>query len=113
MTEPGQTDDYSLSDHIKAIIDHTGKDIIDYCIYDTGEVAPEYIKKYNMQGSELVQIDIQKAKNLGIKLLQRDLACVEDGYIRHNSDLVARAITELVCDDLKYRDKQMAIRISI
>ncbi len=107
MTEPGQTDDYSLSDHIKAIIDHTGKDIIDYCIYDTGEVTPEYIKKYNMQGSELVQIDIQKAKNLGIKLLQRDLACVEDGYIRHNSDLVARAITELVCDDLKYRDKQM------
>lgn len=107
MTEPGQTDDYSLSEHIKAIIDHTGKDIIDYCIYDTGEITPEYIKKYNMQGSELVQIDIQKAKNLGVKLLQRDLACVEEGYIRHNSDLIARAITELVCDDLKYKDKQM------
>ena len=107
MTEPGQTDDYSLSEHIKAIIDHTGKDIIDYCIYDTGEITPEYIKKYNMQGSELVELDIQKSKNLGVKLLQRDLACVENGYIRHNSDLVARAITELVCDDLKYRDKQM------
>ena len=107
MTEPGQTDNYSLSDHIKAIMDHTGKDVIDYCIYDTGEVVPEYIKKYNLNGSELVAQDIQKAKNLGVKLLQRDLACIENGYIRHNSDLVARAISELICDDLKYRDKQL------
>ena len=38
--------------------------------------------------------------------MQRDLACVENGYIRHNPDLVARAISELICDDLKYRDKQ-------
>ena len=35
MTEPGQTDNYSLADHIKAIIDHVGKGVIDYCIYDT------------------------------------------------------------------------------
>ena len=45
MTEPGQTDDYSVEDHIKAIIEHCGEGLIDYCIYDTGEVIPEYIKK--------------------------------------------------------------------
>ena len=39
-------------------------------------------------------------------MLQRDLACIENGYIRHNPDLVAKAISELICDDLKYRDKQ-------
>ena len=47
MTEPGQTDNYSISDHINAIIDHCGTGIIDYCIYDTGEIIPEFIKKYN------------------------------------------------------------------
>ena len=41
MTEPGQTDDYSVSDHINAIIEHCGEGLIDYCIYDTGEVIPE------------------------------------------------------------------------
>ena len=35
MTEPGQTDDYSVEDHIKAIIEHCGEDLIYYCIYDT------------------------------------------------------------------------------
>lgn len=106
MTEPGQTDSYSLSDHIKAIIEHTGKGVMDYCIYDTGEIIPEYIKKYNLQGSELVDSDTQKVKNMGVKLIQKDLAYIENGYIRHNPDLVARAISELICDDLKYRDKQ-------
>ena len=106
MTEPGQTDNYSLADHIKAIIEHTGKNVIDYCIYDTGEIIPEYIKRYNLKGSELVAQDVAKARTLGVRLLQRDLACVENGYIRHNSDLVAKAISELICDDLKYRDKQ-------
>ena len=50
MTEPGQTDAYTLSDHIKAIMDHAGKGTVEYCIYDTGELVPEYIRKYNMQG---------------------------------------------------------------
>ena len=50
MTEPGQTDNYSLSEHIKAINEHAGKGIIEYCMYDTGEIIPEYIRKYNMGG---------------------------------------------------------------
>ena len=37
MTEFGQTDNYSVADHIKAIIEHCGEGLIDYCIYDTGE----------------------------------------------------------------------------
>ena len=106
MTEPGQTDNYKLSDHIKAIMEHTGKGVIDYCIYDTGEIIPEYIKRYNLKGSELVVQDIAKSKSMGVRLLQRDLACIENGFIRHNPDLVASAISELICDDLKYRDKQ-------
>ena len=40
MTEPGQTDNYSVSDHLNAIIEHCGHGIVDYCIYDTGEIIP-------------------------------------------------------------------------
>ena len=58
MTEPGLTDNYTLSDHIKAIQDHAGKEIVDYCIYDTGEVVPEFIRKYNKEGADLVEQDI-------------------------------------------------------
>ncbi len=104
MTEPGQTDNYSVADHIKAIIDHCGNGIIDYCIYDTGEIIPEFIKRYNLEGQDIVEQDVEKVK--GIKFLQRNLSMISDEYIRHDPNLVAASIIELICDDLKYQDKQ-------
>ena len=104
MTEPGQTDNYGVSEHINAIIEHCGKGIVGYCIYDTGEIVPEIVKKYNMDGQDLVDPNIDKIK--GIKFLQRNLATVSDGFIRHDPSLVASSIIELICDDLKYQDKQ-------
>ena len=104
MTELGQTDNYSISDHINAIEEHCGKGVIDYCIYDTGEIVPEMIKRYNIEGQDLVEQSTQNVK--GIRFLQRDLAMVTDGFIRHDPSLVASSIIELICDDLKYQDKQ-------
>ncbi len=104
MTDPGQTDNYSVSDHLKAIIEHCGTGVIDYCMYDTGEVVPEFIKKYNMEGQELVEQDVEKIK--GIKFLQRNLSTITNGHIRHDPNLVASSIIELICEDLKYQDKQ-------
>ena len=106
MTEPGQTYNYTLSDHIEAISAHAGNKIIDYCIYDTTEIVPEYIRKYNMEGYELVEQDIQKVKNMGIKVIQRQISCASQGYIRHDSQSTAQTIIELICEDLKFRDKQ-------
>lgn len=106
MTEPGQTDNYSLSDHIKAIIEHAGKGIVDYCIYDTGEIVPEFVRRYNREGSEIVEQDVSKAKEEGVKLLQRNLSYIEGEFIRHNPDAIASAIIELICEDLKFRDMQ-------
>ena len=98
------TDDYSVTDHINAIIEHCGTGLIDYCIYDTGEVIPEFIKKYNLEGQDLVEQDVDKIK--GIKFLQRNLSMISNDLIRHDPSLVASSIIELICDDLKYQDKQ-------
>lgn len=106
MTEPGQTDNYSISDHLQAIIDHAGTGVIDYCIYDTGEVVPEYVRKYNKEGQDLVEQDIQKCKEKGIKLLQRNLSSIIDDNVRHNPKAVAEAIIQIICDDLRFKDKQ-------
>ena len=104
MTEPGQTDNYTVSEHINAIIEHCGIGVMDYCIYDTGEIVPEFIKKYNMEGQDLVEQDVDKVK--GIKFLQRNLSMIKDKLIRHDPSLVASSIIELICDDLRYQDKQ-------
>lgn len=106
MTEPGQTDGYTLSEHINAITEYVGKGIIDYCICDTQEITPEFVRKYNKMGSEIVEMDTQKIIDSGIKILKRDLSWIKDEFIRHNPDIIAKSVIELVCNDLKFRDKQ-------
>ena len=107
MTEPGQTDNYSLSDHIRVIHSHVGRGVIDYCLADTADLIPEYVRKYNMEGSDIVELDSSKVTAQGIKLIKRDLSCIESGgVIRHNSDKVARVIMKLICNELKFKDLQ-------
>ena len=106
MTEPGQTDNYTLSDHIRAIVDHVGRGVIDYCIYDTGEIVPEFIRRYNLEGADLIEQDPKIAKTEDIYLIQRNLSYIDGEYIRHNPDAIATAIIQLICEDMKFRDKQ-------
>ncbi len=106
MTQPGHTDDYNVSDHIDAIIEHAGNKIIDYCICDNGDIIPEFIRKYNKEGSNLVEVDSQNLKGKGIKLIRADISCVEGEYIRHDANALAKTIIELICNELKFRDKQ-------
>ena len=106
MTEPGQTDNYSISEHLQAIIDHSGGKIVDYCICDTGEVVPEYVRMYNRQGSDLVEIDLSKLSSMGVNVIHKHMSKIEGNKIRHDGDTVAVAIMELICTDLKFKDKQ-------
>ena len=106
MTEPGQTDNYTLSEHIKAINEHAGKGVVDYCIYDTGEIIPEFIRKYNKEGADIVEQDVSRAKEQGIKMIQRNLSFIDGEFIRHNPDAIASSIIELICEDMKFRDMQ-------
>ena len=106
MTEPGQTDDYTVADHVNAIIEHCGEGIIDYCIYDTGEVIPEYIKMYNKEGSDLVEQKIDGSMLRKIKFIKKNISTIIDGKIRHDPYLVAESAITLICNDLKYQDKE-------
>ena len=106
MTEPGLTDNYSVADHVNAIVDHCGEGLIDYCLYDTGEVIPEYIKKYNLDGAELVEQNLLKIKDKKIKFIKEDMSVIKDDFVRHNSMLIADTLIKIICDDLKFKDRQ-------
>lgn len=104
MTETGHTDDYALSEHIQAIIDHAGNNIIDYCICDNGDVIPEILRKYNKAGANLIEIDKQNVKNVNV--IKADVSCIEGEFIRHNPDEIAKQIIEIIVNDLKFKDKK-------
>ena len=106
MTEPGQTEEFKLSDHLKTIHEHIGIDIFDYCIADTGEIVPEFIRKYNKEGAEPVEVDINNSEKYNLKVIQKDMSCIKNDKIRHNADVVASIVIEMLCNDLKFHDLQ-------
>jgi len=105
MTELGETDNLSLSEHIDILTENAGSGIIDYCIVDTGDIVPEFVRKYNEEGSEIVEKDFDKIQNKKIKIIQNDLSEVKGEQIRHNPDLLAMNIIKLICDDMKFKNQ--------
>ena len=106
MTEPGQTDNYSLSEHLRAIQEHVGTGLFEYCLADTGEIIPEFVRKYNKEGADIVEIDSKKLTEYNVKIIQRNMSCVRNDKIRHNPDIIASTIIEMLCNDLKFHDMQ-------
>lgn len=104
MTQNGHTDDYALSQHIQAITEHAGSNIIDYCICDNGDIIPEILRKYNKAGASLVEVDRQNIK--GVRIITADVSQTEGEYIRHNPVALAKQIVEIIVNDLKFKDKK-------
>lgn len=110
MTEVGQTDNYSLSDHINALHEHAGKGIIDYCIASDSDIMPEYIRMYNKKNSDVIDIDKAKIKSTGVKLAVEDMSVVdENGKIRHDSLKLAKAIINIMISSLDISDNEHAL----
>ena len=61
---------------------------------------------YNKEGAEVVELDREKVGECNVKLLMRDMSTIKDNRIRHDPDLIASIIIEMICNDLKFRDKQ-------
>lgn len=96
MTQPGETDSLSASDHIKALVNHSHPRVIDYCIINTGEIPTDILKRYAGQNSHPVVNDRRKIENMGYRVIEDDFGIVEDGVIRHDPVKLARIIFGLV-----------------
>lgn len=96
MTQPGETDGFSASDHIKVLVNHSHPRIIDYCIVNTGEIPVEILKRYAQQDSYPVMNDRKKIENMGYRVIEDDFGVIEEGVIRHVPVKLARIILGLM-----------------
>ena len=110
MTEPNQTDNYSVSDYIHVIEEHIGKGLFDYCIVSDSDIMPEYIRRYNKDGSDLVDIDKNILKNMDVNLIIDDLSVVDEtNSIHHDPLKLAKAIMKIVCENMDVKDNQATL----
>ena len=87
-TQPGETDGYALSNHIKALHEHVGRNIFDYVLANNRYLY--YKPEWNQVA---VKID-EETRNLGVTVVPADV--VEETLpTRHNSVRLAQALIDL------------------
>jgi uncharacterized cofD-like protein len=96
MTEPGETDHYTLDDHLRVIRAHTGFDLFDYILVNRRPIDEEAARKYAIQGSEPVVSNRTLEYAGHAEVIEADLAIELGGAkIRHDPASLARAIRSL------------------
>lgn len=88
MIQPGETDGYTVLDHVNGILKHSRNDFLDYVIANTENIPDDILKKYIFDGSEPVVLgenDEDILNNKGIELIKGNLIDIKKDYIRHDS----------------------------
>ncbi|HZJ76090.1 MAG TPA: YvcK family protein [Oscillospiraceae bacterium] len=99
MTQPGETDDYTVYDHVDALLRHWPDALIDYVIVNTGTISDTIGEKYKTEGAEVIKLmheDREKLKAKGIKLITEDLIDIKKDYVRHDAVKLSKIIVDLV-----------------
>jgi uncharacterized cofD-like protein len=97
MTEPGETDGYTLDDHLKAIRLHAGFDLFDYILVNRRPLDQDATARYAAQGAHPVVSEGPVRCAGRAQIVECDLAPeYGDCWIRHQPRPLARAIRALV-----------------
>jgi len=95
MTEPGETDGYSVSDHVRELFSHTGGKLVDYCLVNSEPAPPGVLEKYSQGGAEPVCEDEDAVRELEVELIKAPVATDIGDLARHDPDKLAREILRI------------------
>lgn len=86
MTQPGETDDFLVSHHIKLLNSYLGNRKVDAVVVNNGVISPEIIENYaTSEEKDLVEVDYDNIKKLGADIIEDNYVLIENNIIRHNA----------------------------
>lgn len=92
MTQEGETEDYTLSDHIQALFQHGAPGLFDLCLTNASPIPRDVAARYAAEGAAPLVCDEDACAALGVEVVRRPIATVEEGYVRHHSGALAREL---------------------
>lgn len=95
MTQDGETEGMTLSDHVSALLDHSCPGLVDICIANCAPVPPELLERYWEEGAEPIQVDREKVEALGVEVVERPMISGQSRYARHSPEVLGRTVIEL------------------
>ncbi|MEG1731632.1 MAG: YvcK family protein [Longicatena sp.] len=93
MTQPGETDDFTLEDHVRAIQEHSFMEAVDVVITHNNIASEEVLKKYKAMGSIPVRVAEEEHS---YQIIKRDVLNFDDEYIRHDSNKIRDCLAEFI-----------------
>ncbi|MBE6911675.1 MAG: YvcK family protein [Ruminococcaceae bacterium] len=100
MTQDGETENYTATDHIKALFSHSYNGLFDTCVANSAEISKELLKKYAEEGAEPMPINPKEFEDMGIKLISRPLISESTPLARHDPDKLASVIMSIYRGEL-------------
>ncbi|MGL6108123.1 gluconeogenesis factor YvcK family protein [Romboutsia sp.] len=98
MTQPGETDNHDVLEHVNAIVKHTNENLIDYVIVNNEVLPAEMLSRYEKDGAKQVLIDKyqrEQLKEMGAKTIEHNLIEVKNNYIRHDAKCISDIVVNL------------------
>jgi 2-phospho-L-lactate transferase/gluconeogenesis factor (CofD/UPF0052 family) len=95
MTQPGESDDFSASEHVKTILDCAGERVFDSVLVNTGVPSSSALEKYQSTGAHLVEADVDRVRAMGFRVLPGNYMSETD-VVRHDPLKVAARLLQLV-----------------
>lgn len=95
MTQEGETEGLSAADHLRAIVDHAGGQVVDVCLANCAIPPEDVIEKYKEEGAGPVVANAEEIESLGAQLERRDLLRRGGDYARHDPRKLAAALADI------------------
>jgi len=93
MTQPGETQHYSVADHIRAIYAHTRPGLFDFVVINRTPVSPRLLRRYAKQGAEQVDPSLGELEGMGLKYITGDIV-QQEGLVRHDQLRLTRLLLD-------------------
>ncbi len=95
MTQDGETEGYTASDHLRALLRHGKDGLVDAYLANSGPVPQGLRAEYLREGAEVLQVDREAVEALGVQIFTAPMLSDNSEYARHDPLLLARAIMDL------------------
>lgn len=103
MTQDGETEGMTASDHVAALLKHGGAGLVDLCLCNSEPVSRRLLERYSREDAEPMVVDRTEIERQGIKVITCPLLDSQLDYARHSGVKVAEAVVELYREQAKTR----------
>jgi uncharacterized cofD-like protein len=102
MWQPGETTEFSASDHIRAVHKHAGGKFLDYAVVNIRPITSAMKKRYAREAAWPVENDIDAIFKLGLKVMAGNLA-THEGKVRHDPSSTAAVVVKMAQEGRRKR----------